>query len=366
MLTIKTPAEYINQPGIVTEAGRYIKKYGKKALILGSRTPLKVVGKEFCRSLKEYGIDYIIEEFSGFPTMEAVERYAGIAVGQEIDLIIGIGGGKVNDTAKAAGSIAKLPVIAIPTIAATCAAWAACSILYQEDGDFDTVYWNEFTPRLILADTKILATAPARYLNAGIVDTLAKWIETEPNLSIAADNLTLRLSVEGAQLAYETLVQQGQQAVEDGQQGIITKAVADTIDAVIYLAGFVGSFTEEKFYGGFAHPFYYATTRLPHTRHRLHGDKVALGLIIQLVLEKKPESYIIETIREFARYGLALTLEDIGIKDNQIEDLHTISYHILKDFPGFTQLGYGKTPEEIEAAIESADALIKKVLTEKQ
>jgi glycerol dehydrogenase-like iron-containing ADH family enzyme len=365
MLTVKTPIEYINQPDIIEQAGKYIKKYGSKALIIGSRTPLKVVGERFFKSLMEYEIDYSIEEFTGFPTLKTIERYVGLAGERGVNLIIGIGGGKVNDTAKVVGSKTKLPVIAVPTIAATCAAWAACSILYKEDGDFDTVFLNDLTPRLILADTRIIATAPSRFINAGIVDTLAKWIETEPNLAIAEDDITLRLSVAGAKLAYDILVKSGPKAVEDGRNNIITKATLDTIDAIIYLAGFVGSFTSDKFYGGFAHPFYNASTRLPGTRHRLHGEKVAFGLLVQLVLENKPETYVTDTIKLFDHFQLALTLEDIGIKDHTVEDLHIIATSILKEFPGFIQLGYGKTTDEIEAAILRTDKIVKQFLNEK-
>lgn len=359
MLTIKTPETYINKPDITKDAGKYIKEYGRKAYIISSKTPLQVVEDDFFESLERYGIEYAVEEFKGYPTMKTIDRYAAKAFEYGAALILGLGGGKVNDTAKAVGSKTKLPVIAVPTIAATCAAWAACSILYKSDGDFDTIYQNEYTPRLILADTRLLATAPARYMNAGIVDTLAKWIETIPNQAIAPDNITLNLSISGAKLAYDILQKEGQKVVEDGQKNIITDAAIAVIDAIIYLAGFVGSFAQERFYGGFAHPFYYATTRLPHTRHKLHGEKVALGLLIQLTLENKPEAYIKEMIREFERYQLALTLEDIGIKEHREEDLHTISTNILKDFPGYTQLGYGTAASEIEAAILKTDNVIR-------
>lgn len=362
MLTIKTPAEYVNKPDIIREAGNYIKKFGSKALIIGSKTSLKIVGEEFYQSLSDADIEYEIAEFSGYPTLEAIDVYVYKAFELGVELIIGIGGGRVNDTAKTVGTRTKLPVIAIPTIAATCAAWAACSILYKEDGSFDRVFLNELTPRLVLADSRIIATAPARYMRAGIVDTLAKWYETAPNLAIAEDSITLQLSLNGAKLAFDLLAKQGERAVEEGQNNNITKAVIDTIDAIIYLAGFVGSFTDGKFFGGFAHPFYNASTRLPNTRHRLHGEKVAFGLLIQLTLEKKPEAYIIDTIKAFKRYDMAFTLEDIGIREPVAEDIHTISTSILKEFACFTQLGFGKSAAEIEAAIISTDAFVKKVL----
>lgn len=363
MLYIKTPLEYVSQPDVTERAGKYIKKYGNKALIIGSKTPLKAVGEGFYKSLEENNIEYTIKEFTGFPTLAAIDAYSRQAEEEKANLIIGIGGGKVIDTAKAAGSKSKLPVIAVPTIAATCAAWAAVSILYNEEGDFLTSFLNENSPRLILADTRIILTAPARYTYAGIVDTLAKWYETVPNLAVAEDNITLNIAVNGAKLAFDLLVRQGRKAVEEGQKNIITKESVAVVDAIIYLAGFVGSFTEEDFYGGFAHPFYHASTRLPETRFRLHGEKVAFGLLVQLVLEKKPEAYITGTIREFARYNLALTLKDIGIGENAKEDLSIVAERILKEFPGYTKLGIGTTVEEIVGAAFQADALVEKVLS---
>ena len=362
MLTIRTPLEYINKPDIIGDAGRYIKKYGDRALIIGSKTPLKVVGEAFYVSLRTQGIEYYIEEFSGFPTIAIIDQYSAKAKELGVNVIIAIGGGKVNDTSKVVGTKTNLPVVAIPTIAATCASWAACSILYKEDGDFDDVFMNDQTPRLILADTRIIATAPSRYLSAGIVDTLAKWYETAPNLEVAEDNITLNLTVGGAKLAFEILAKNGLKAIEEGQRNIVTKAAVDTIDAIIYLAGFVGSFVEEKFYGGFAHPFYNASTRVASTRHRLHGEKVAFGLLVQLVLENKPEDYLEETIKDFNGYQLALTLEDIGIKEKATAKVHTIAESIVREFPGYFQLGFGKTEPEIEEAIFKTDALVRKLL----
>lgn len=359
MLTIKTPASYINKPDIIGNAGDYIKKYGKKAYIIGSKTPLKVVGKEFLTSLDHNKIEYIIEEFTGFPTLEKAETYAVKAAEFGAEIIIAIGGGKIQDTSKVVGTKTKLPVIAIPTIAATCASWAACSILYDEEGSYKQVFWNDNSPVFILADTRIIATAPARYIYAGIVDTLAKWYETAPNLKIAEEDITLIISVNGAKLAYDLLKNQGLKAVEDGQNQIISQEVINTIDAIIYLAGFVGSFTGEDFYGGFAHPFYNASTRLPDTRHRLHGEKVSFGLLVQQVLEKKPEAEIEETIQYFHHYHLALTLDDLGIKENKEEEINRLAESILKEFPGFQKLGIGLTVQEIEEAIYKTDALVR-------
>lgn len=41
MPIIKAPENYINEPDIIKKAGEYIKKYGRNALVTGSKTALK-------------------------------------------------------------------------------------------------------------------------------------------------------------------------------------------------------------------------------------------------------------------------------------------------------------------------------------
>jgi glycerol dehydrogenase-like iron-containing ADH family enzyme len=364
MLNIKTPVNYINEPDITHRSGLYIKEYGNQAYIIGGNTSLKIVGTEFYDSLAEYGITYKKAILEGYPTLNTIEKYISDAREFGADIIIAIGGGRVHDVSKVVGNSLKIPVIAVPTIAATCASWAAVSIIYDEQGAFETVIPNQYTPKLILADTRIIATAPSRYMNAGIVDTLAKWYELHPNISIAADNITFHITDYGAQLAFDILREYGKKAVNEGKQGVVTDAAVKTIDAIIYLAGFVGSFTQKEFYGGFAHPFYNASTRIPGTRKRLHGEKIAFALIVQLVLENKQNDYIIDAINEFKKYELALTLEDIGIKENAEEEVRKIAFDILNEFSDFRKLGYGNSVEEIVQATFKADELVRKTLSE--
>jgi glycerol dehydrogenase len=355
MLTIKTPNTYLNAPGIIGEAGKHIVAYGTHPLIIGSKTALEVVGDSFFQSLQENGIDASnVYTFSGYPSENQFNHYAEIARKSGADVIIGIGGGRTLDTAKATGDILSLPVVTIPTIAATCAAWAAVTIQYDDEGAYVTARWNKQTARLIIADTRILLTAPTRYLYAGIVDTFAKYYETRPAFEHDPHNTTTKLGLYGSEIAFENLKIETVQALREAKKDVFGKAAIDVVDAIIYLAGYVGSFTEASAYrSSFAHPFYHCSTRLANTRHLLHGEKVAFGIVAQLYLENKPEEEIVEAVKLFDAFHAAFTLEDLGIKENLEQDLKFLGRDIPQAFPSVLN-----DEKKIIAALKAADAIV--------
>lgn len=357
MLKIKTPELYLNEPGILSRSGKYIIKYGSSPLIIGSETALKAVGNSFWNSLKEHCISTNkTYTFSGYPSEDQFQNYASLIRENGCDSIIGIGGGRVLDTAKAAGNITGVPVITIPTIAATCAAWAAVTIQYDNEGSYVKARWNERTARLILADTEVIFKSPVRYLFSGVVDTFAKFYETRPGIESQPESYPTALSYKGSKIAFDILKKETFQAIYDAGQNIFGQAAKDVVDAIIYLAGYCGSFADDSVnYRTFAHPFYHCSARLPHTRHRLHGEKVAFGIISQLFLENRPEREIKETIALFDSFHAAFSLEDLGIKDNADNDLSFLANDISRTFP---ISDYGVN--EIQTALINADKLIKK------
>jgi hypothetical protein len=71
--------------------------------------------------------------------------------------VVGIGGGKTLDTAKAIGYYQKLPVVVIPTIASTDAPTSALSVIYTEAGEFEEYLICPKTRILVVMDTAIIA-----------------------------------------------------------------------------------------------------------------------------------------------------------------------------------------------------------------
>lgn len=360
MITIKTPNKYINEPNILKSAGGYIAKLGKHALIVGGKTALSVLDTEFFESLENSDISYVIKEFQGYPTNNAIGEIHSLAAEVKAHIIIGVGGGRVLDTVKAAGEKGDLPVVTIPTIGATCAAWSALTVLYDKTGKEIGYDILENSPKLILADTKIIAEAPVRYLNAGVADTIVKWYEFAPYAEKDYDDFSLRIGLNTSKLALEILERSAVRAAEDSENKEVTEAVTEVVNSIIVLAGLIGSISAGKYRAALAHAIHNSLTAIPDAHKSLHGEKVIFGLIVQFILEDKPQKEIDNLISFLNALNLPVTLEQLGIKEDISNNISKIASGVELTYEALEKLNFKVSSELIEDAIRKADKLGKK------
>lgn len=94
--------------------------------------------------------------------MTEISRISDMLKQSGCDMIAGVGGGKIHDTAKAAGYYTGLPVLIVPTIASTDAPCSALSVIYTDEGVFEKYLFLPSSPNVVLVDTDIVSKAPAR------------------------------------------------------------------------------------------------------------------------------------------------------------------------------------------------------------
>lgn len=355
MITIKAPERYINEPDILKSAGEYISKLGTNALIVGGKTALKSVGEDFFSSIQRSGIKFRIEEFEGYCTEKNINKFTSIVKETDVDLIIGVGGGRVLDSIKVVGERSNIVIVTVPTIAATCAAWSALSVIYDESGKVIDFNILNTSPKLVLADTKIIANAPVRYFNAGIGDTIVKWYEAAPHFIEGNNDISLRIGLQTAKLALDILYNSSVSAAEEIEKNNVSKEVREVIDAIIILAGLVGSINGGNHRAAIAHAIHNSLTAIPETHESLHGEKVIFGLIVQFVLEGKPEKEIEELITFLNSLDLPVTLEQLGIKEKVSEKISYIANRVNIKAEDLDKLSFDVNSQLIEQAIIKAD-----------
>ncbi len=173
------PGRYIQERGISKKIGELIFPLGKRPLFLADELVYSKVVKTLLESLGGTNLKGRFEEFRGECCAEEIERIIALAKDKDIDVMVGCGGEKALDTAKAASVKLRLPIITIPTSAATCSAWSFIAPLYSKEGVYLKSLNLERNPNLALIDPEIIAQAPVRLLSAGMVDAQAKWYEAK-------------------------------------------------------------------------------------------------------------------------------------------------------------------------------------------
>jgi glycerol dehydrogenase len=361
LIRILAPEVYDRSKVALTTIGADVAALGRRAFVLGGETALDNALPQIAASLDARALPFETRVFRGQPTAALIEALGAEIAELDDAVVVGVGGGKALDAAKGAGVRAGRPILTVPTVPATCAAWAALSVIYSPEGRQEEVRWLPYGPSRVLVDPAILAAAPKRYLAAGVADTVVKWWETAPNLTGRSDPLALRLQATIARFTLETI----DRALEetDGGRTIDENPVAraDLIDAVIGLAGLCGSIKGEAPWTGFAHPFYVAATAAPATRRFLHGEIVGYGQLSQWALEGRRTSDIEAYVEKFHRLGLPVTLAGIGVVD-EVEATVARLGAAIAPMLGGTPFADLADPEKIATAIKTVDAIGRTVL----
>ena len=132
------------------------------------------------------------------------------------DLVIGIGGGKIFDTAKAAAYYEDTPVIICPTIASTDAPCSALSVIYTDEGVFEEYLFLPRNPDMVLMDTEVITKSPVRLTVAGMGDALATYFEARACAASDAQTCVNGKSTSAAmalaKLCFDTLMEEGVKA----------------------------------------------------------------------------------------------------------------------------------------------------------
>ncbi|MFC3395929.1 oxidoreductase [Brenneria rubrifaciens] len=285
-----------------------------------------------------------------------VARLANQA-GENCQVVIGVGGGAVLDTAKVTARQLGVPLVAIPTIAATCAAWTPLSVWYDDDGQ--ALGFEIFTDanHLVLVEPRVLLAAPPEYLLAGIGDTLAKWYEAQV-LSPQPDtlSLTVRLGLQTALDIRDVLLKQGAPAMAAVTRGELTQDFLDVVDAIIAGGGMVGGLGERYTRVAAAHAVHNGLTVLAQTEPFLHGTKVAYGILVQTAL-LGDDATLHQLRHAFNVLGLPTSLAALAVDINDRAAIQAMIERTLKPGESIHYLPLALNERVMLDALQKVEAL---------
>ncbi|HBR6288183.1 TPA: glycerol dehydrogenase [Klebsiella pneumoniae] len=361
---IQSPGKYIQGAGAIKRLGDYLKPLAERWLVVGDKFVLGFAEEMLRKSLADAGLAAEIAPFGGECSHNEINRLRDIAGNAKCTAVLGIGGGKTLDTAKALAHFMNVPVAIAPTIASTDAPCSALSVIYTDEGEFDSYLMLPRNPNMVIVDTQIVAGAPARLLAAGIGDALATWFEaracSRSGATTMAGGKCTQAALALAELCYNTLLEKGEKAMLAAEQHVVTPALERVVEANTYLSG-VGFES-----GGLAaaHAIHNGMTAIPDAHHYYHGEKVAFGTLTQLVLENAPVDEI-ETVAALCHsVGLPITLAQLDIKGDIPTKMRLVAEAACAEGETIHNMPGGVDSDQVYAALLVADQYGQRFLQE--
>ncbi len=349
-----SPSRYTQGRGATEKLGEEMSALGLPGpvLIVAGRSAKSLLAGVWRRALGDSGYTHAVHDFLGECSHAEIARIVTAARAGGAATIVGAGGGKVLDAARAAAADLSLPVVNCPTVASSDAPCSALSVIYTDEGVFQEYRFYRKNPDLVLVDTHVVAQGPPRLLAAGMGDALATWFEAKTCAAGHVRNMrggaSTRSALALAELCYRTLIEDGPAAMRSVSGKIVTPALERIAEANTLLSGL--GFESSGLAA--AHAIHNGLTAAPPTHKFFHGEKVAFGVIVQLVLEGAPRAQFDEVFRFSTSVGLPVTLAGIGCADLPRELLQQVA--VRSTAPGET---IHNEPFEVTVAMV-ADAIL--------
>lgn len=222
--------------GKLSEVGTLAASFGSCALVVTGNTPLRVT--PLLDLLDEYKVRSTTFQVDGEPTIESVQQGVALARDADAQLVIGIGGGSVLDSAKAIAALTTnpgepmdylevigkgqkltqtpLPVIAIPTTAGTGSEVTSNAVLASKEHRVKVSLRSPMMlPRVALVDPTLTYSVPRLVTAYTGMDALTQNLE--PFVTHLSTPMTDALCRDGLQRAGKALVRayEGDHAARD-------------------------------------------------------------------------------------------------------------------------------------------------------
>ncbi|MDE4907068.1 NAD(P)-dependent glycerol-1-phosphate dehydrogenase [Methanogenium marinum] len=304
-------------------------------LIFSGKGTMNVAGSRVLSLVKEVADAevFIVDKISPEIISEAEE------VGAGVDVFIGVGGGRVIDTAKIVSYNCCRPFISVPTAASHDGIASSRASVPVKGG---SVSLEANPPIALVADTGIIAAAPHRLLAAGCADVISNYtaildwelshrLRGEPisDYAMALSRMTAEIISKNADL----IKPHAEESAWTVIKALLSSGVAMSI---------AGSSRPAS---GGEHKFSHALDQIAPGKG-LHGEQCGIGSIITMYLHGGDWRSIRTSLKQI---GAPTTPKEIGIDDKSAAQALILARSIRPE--RFTILDMGITEEVAEQLI---------------
>jgi len=288
----------------------------KSALVVADKKTKKLSGDEVFKILSKANYN-VKQKIVTAPTIGEVNNVIKYAHKNNIEILLGVGGGSVIDITKLAAYELSRPFISVPTSAAHDGIASPRASLKHKKG---SVSKTAVSPLAILADTAIIRKAPYRMLASGCADVIS-------NISAVMDwELAHRLKNEEFSSHAAVLAKTAAQLLIDHADEIKSNAedpawIAVKAMIVSGVAMSVAGNTRPA--SGSEHMFSHMLDHLgpgimlkgKKGRQPLHGEQCGVGAIMMVYLHGGDWMQIRDALKKI---GSPTTSEELGISKKKI------------------------------------------------
>ena len=354
-ITMRSPGIYCQKAGAIAMLESYIPQFGTSALCVCTQGTHKRFGEKIAKQNENAQYEVRFCTIGGETTNAEINAVVEDYKENFCDVIIGVGGGKALDTARAAADIVSAPLIIVPTVASNDAPCSALAVIHDEQGAVIELRTTKRNPDVVLVDTEIIISAPERLFVAGLGDALATWFEVKAckrsGAMTLAGSTTSDIAYTLAQLCYKTLIECGRSALYAVQSGFVSDDFDRTVQAAVYLSG--TGFESGGVSG--AHAINDGFSACPEASHLYHGEIVGFGTLAMLMLENTDKETISEVTDFMADVGLPMTFSQLGITptDELLKRVADVActQSVMSNMP------FAVTPADVIRAMLKADII---------
>ncbi|MBA5938255.1 glycerol dehydrogenase [Leuconostoc citreum] len=339
MKSYSSPALYMQGQNILSQDYDQITCLGHRAIILSNGIAVNVAAEPLCQTLNTQNLVSEVVVISDHFNDHELTNLTALIKERAADIVIAVGGGKVIDISKIVAAKIDCQLVIVPTLASTDAPTSRLSATYNAQGHFENYIFFDRSPSLVMVDTDIIVNAPTRTLIAGIADALATFVEYRAvkcahGQNMFGDKATIAAGVLAEQ-ATKTIFREAKLAIKANSAHTVDQHFENVVEEAAHsIANGLTQFVSPTI---------------------MHGEKVAFGLLGQLVLSQSSSVLYQKYLKFLRALGLPVCLKDLGLTRDR-QTLYQIAQEVLRPNETIHQMNLSLTAADIVNTLLQIDS----------